>query len=524
VPSPSPLASRSLGAPQTRARRRFTLLLVGGFALLQIGWLFALPPVRGMDEFDHIYRATSVAAGDWYAAPTDATRGTGAHVTVRNDILEATKGECRELSYTTEADCWGEAASEDRRTVGSGAGRYNPAFYAVAGLPSLWLEGTAAVYGMRVVSMLICLVLLWATVSAAQTLGSRSFMVGLALAITPAFAHASVVIAPNATEIAAGLLLWVSLLAVFRADSTPTGAMLLRIFIAGSILVTVRSLGPLWCLLILCVAILTAERPIARFRTVVRSRAAQLTLLGVVLATIASCAWVLLNRSLKLSTIPDPHISLAERLDYTVGQLPLWLFQTVGAFPYRGSAAHPAVYGAFFACLGGLLGLSLLRGDRRLRLLMLLVVAISAIVPITIVWVTLGDFGDVWQGRYLLPFSVGVPLLAGLALAGRTPVRLRAAGIGVLVGCVYALAHTAGPVDLQRDELGTSPGVDNGSWILVSPWLVACLCAAGAFLMWWAAWNSRAVADHGGQREPLEDGRVAPPPELTPSRGRGVGE
>ena len=81
--------------------RRAVLLFVAGLALLQAAWIFALPPFRGIDEFDHVYRADAVAHGQWVAPREQATNGRGALVNVRPSIVESASAMCDSYKYTT---------------------------------------------------------------------------------------------------------------------------------------------------------------------------------------------------------------------------------------------------------------------------------------------------------------------------------------------------------------------------------------------------------------------------------------
>ena len=47
------------GGPRTSP-----LLLVVGALLTQAAWLLSVPAFRGVDEFDHVYRAAAVARGE----------------------------------------------------------------------------------------------------------------------------------------------------------------------------------------------------------------------------------------------------------------------------------------------------------------------------------------------------------------------------------------------------------------------------------------------------------------------------
>jgi hypothetical protein len=99
--------------------------------------------------------------------PTGATRGTGAIVRAEPDIVEAARAECERLDYTGNAECVGQPRG-DYVEIASGAGRYHPVFYAVVGLPTLALDGVAALYGMRLVALLLCLLVLAAAFKAVR--------------------------------------------------------------------------------------------------------------------------------------------------------------------------------------------------------------------------------------------------------------------------------------------------------------------------------------------------------------------
>ena len=137
---------------------RAVACLLVGVALIQASWILVVPPFRGIDEWDHAYRATAVAHGEWHADPTKATRDTGAFVRVPDDIVAASRPECERLPYTDAKDCVGTSNGDGTTSVASGAGRYNPVFYAIIGYASLPFEGGSALYAMRAAAALLCLV------------------------------------------------------------------------------------------------------------------------------------------------------------------------------------------------------------------------------------------------------------------------------------------------------------------------------------------------------------------------------
>lgn len=448
-----------------------------------------------MDEFEHVHRAASVVEGQWFAEPTDAAHGTGAHLSVPADIVAATRPECEKLRYTSDETCVGRESSSGRE-VSSLAGRYHPLYYAIVGTPSLWLDGTAAIYAMRVVTIALCSALLWLAAGAARSMGRPWMGVALALALAPTVAYSSIVVAPNALEIMASILLWVSLLAVFRAPQQASNAMLGRVAVGGAVLVTLRSLGPLWGVLILLTVLALTPQAWSRLRTVLRSRSGAITVLAVALVAVAGSAWTLLSSSWEISNADERVATFSSSDKATaIGKLlPLWVLQSVGAFPYRNNPAHPLVYACFFVVVLLLLLLAVIRTSGRLRISIVATAALALLVPAAISWTTFEQFGDSWQGRYTLPYSVGLVLLCGLIDPGRVPPWVRRRSVAVVLALVYALGHTAGPVAVQLSELRISPGVENGSWILLPPVLVGLLCALGSVLIWAGGWQMTRAA------------------------------
>ncbi len=100
--------------------------------------------------------------------------------------------------------------------VPSPAGRYNPAYYAVVGIPTLVRPGEATVYVMRFLTAAIVACLLTLGVTACRELDDpRWAVVGFAAAVTPMTLFLAGSVNPSAVEIAAALALWATLLIWF---------------------------------------------------------------------------------------------------------------------------------------------------------------------------------------------------------------------------------------------------------------------------------------------------------------------
>jgi hypothetical protein len=117
--------------------------------------------------------------------------------------------------------------------------------------------------------------------------------------------------------------------------------------------------------------------------------------------------------------------------------------------------------------------------DRRLRVVMLCLACLSVAGPFALTLLTYRDAGVVWQGRYGIPFSVGLFVLGGLALdrrpraTGRLPLVL---GAGV---AAYAAGHLVAVTAVLHDQRLESPSVALGLWDPPATWLVIVLTLAG---------------------------------------------
>ena len=473
-------------------------LLVTGFCLIQLAWLLTIPPYRGVDEFDHAYRAASVARGEYVAPVTAATRGTGAFVSVPADIVAAAGPQCSDLSYTSAVDCEPSADLGDGMvSVASGAGRYNPVYYAVVGTAALPFDGYNALYAMRLATIAICAALFgaaaWSLLRWAQ--GPLAIL-GLVVATSPVLIYSTAVVAGNGVEMTAALAVWTGLWGLLRDKSHVRGHLVVAT-IGACTLVTVRSLGPLWLLLVV-LALLVAAGPrrqvLARLGELARWRPAVVATIATASVAVAGFGWTLAMRSLVVSHETVADTGLGYRLSRATAHLILWVFQSVAAFPTRSEPAPTVVYATGLVAFLALGIAALLWARGRLVAVAAVVAALSLIIPFAVTVATYASFGAAWQGRYTLPLSVGIPLLLVLALDRR--LQARAAALTVVAAVLLlGIAHTVSVAEVTAAQRVASPLVGTGHWLMPPVWLVSVLAATGVLLMCWAAWRRRVGAD-----------------------------
>ena len=222
---------------------------------------------------------------------------------------------------------------------------------------------------------------------------------------------------PNALEIAAGFALWATLLSWFsRPDPELDRARSIRAAIAATALVMSRSLSPAFLVLIVGGSLLVLERGAARRVW----RAGRIAAIVVGAMTIAALAWTVGVGSLDTPGVSEPEYESIKR--YVVAMLLSvsdFERQMIGVFGWLDTSAEPHVYNLWFTMIGFLVVSALAVGAGRERLLLVGLLALSVVFPLVVQYPVAPRLGLIWQGRYLLPLMVGLPLAAGWVLASK---------------------------------------------------------------------------------------------------------
>lgn len=444
-----------------------------GVMLAQTAWVLAVPPFRGMDEFDHAFRAAGVASGQWRLSEP-AEGGRGLLVEVPADLVAASQGQCESLPYIESETCDGDRAGPGGTVLATtSAAGYVPVYYWVVGTAGEPFDGARSLYAMRAASAAMCALLMalaaWCLTTWAR--GPWAF-VGLLVGMSPTLLYTTTVVAPNGLEMAAGACFWAALLGLGTGQvaGDRTGALLARrerwllgvATLAAVLLAGLRVLGPLWALLILvCVVAVRGPRAILEVAGRHRLHVA-LTAVLAAATWVAGVVWSSGNVAIAKGALNDD-------VDASWGQVfryPNWVLGSIGAFPYRDQPAPLAVHLLVLVVLLGLLVAAVRHGAGRGRGPLLLAVAMSLLVPSLLVAATLEGRGGIWQGRYSLPFVVGVMVVAGLVL---DRVRWRTDGHDprpqLLAVAMLAAAHVTSVVHVQTTELGRSVSAGDPGWV-----------------------------------------------------------
>ncbi|MET1088089.1 MAG: DUF2142 domain-containing protein [Arthrobacter sp.] len=415
-------------------------LLAAIFAVLFGLWSAATPLMGVPDEPAHAIKAAAVVRGQ--VLVEDGTSfGHGVHVRVPDYIANLHAQGCYKFNRGQAADCAPPIYADDTFTnIGvTSAGSYNPMYYWIVGLPTLFMSGAPAIYAMRLVSAALCALFFAAGFTALTELRRPQYPVLVAaLTMTPMVLFLSGGINPNSLEIAATMAAFSGFVAVLdnRRDTRRVLPALATVAAATVVLANARQISLVWLLCALIVGICSFK-----FHRTLKVFADKRVLTAVALAVpgaLLGLYWIYVaaNGPANVGVAPDgianPHPDaplyrgFMIMLDRTYDFFP----QYIGVMGWLDTPA-PELVALFW---GGLMvaGLVIPLCIKPLRSWTGYWVALAMLylVPALLQTALWRGMGFIWQGRYTLPLVVVLFISVGLGLR-RLRFRRGASTVGI---------------------------------------------------------------------------------------------
>lgn len=517
-----------VGSP--RAPRRNVVVVIGiclGLLGLTWAWVFATPMGGFPDEIDHYLRSVGVANGEVLGAPNPA---------LETWPVPTAKSCCG--GYNPAAEYWVQAGlrsvlvpgdvrpelidcavAADRPRFPCGAagplestrydtlmGTIEPAGYLPSG--AALALGDWGANSFRVARLatawLAVLAIGLVLAGCASRPGFARRVVGLGLAATPMVVFVIASGSPNAIETGAAIAVWLAVLELTAAPPERAPRLLWAGFgVAGVLLVSARSLGPIWFGLIVAITLLLRGRRPVLDRLRVDRTPAIVTLALTALAALSTVVW---------EAVVQPSVEVdvsfaGSHLGNALGDLGRIIREVVGSF---GSIDIPLPRAAVAAWLLLLLvavvvGFVTGGGRARIALVALVVAVVGAYLVVDLL--VMRQNGFVAQGRHLLAVVVGVPILAveivrvpdlrWRRMAGAA-VAVVASACGVLQ--VHAWVYAATSWTPTPTGLVVGPSFD-GTWSLPSP-VPLIVVAVAAAAVYSASIAAAALTDRRATAEP----------------------
>lgn len=474
-----------------------------GYGLLLLAWALSNSPGSSPDEPAHLTKALGVATGQWsgreadYAAspefgppqlpwinsvtrsfevPRAATFGT---IATCNAFRPDEPSTCIDRSLERRA---GSGRSLEKTHVGS----YQPAPYLPIGLAAR-AGGASAHLAVIFGRLVVASVSFGLIALAAASLWSAAWRgwstLGLTVAVSPMVVFLGASLSPSGMEVAGGLAMSAGVIALSRTVE-PRRIAWVALGSGGAVMGLSRSTGPVWAvaLLVLLLALSGVRGSVVRLRA--GGRVAVVSLIAIAVAGAGTLLW-------DLALMPAPPRSpQPARIFEAVAHLPELLRQSIGVFGWLDTAMPALAYTAWRVMLLALIGLALLVGTRRDRLVLLATTLCVLVATIGLALVAVFPTGFGTQARYTLPLAMAVPLLAGEILARR---RHQLAGLlptnlpPVFAGTA-ALVHFIGwYANGRRHGVGTDGPmwfIGRGEWSPPIGWAAwAIVAVAGSALL-----------------------------------------
>ena len=502
--------------------RAVFLFAFAAFFLISAGWALALPANGTNDEDEHIIRAYGAASGQLHEAPVAAARGGGAWFSVPRSLLPVNV-DCAQ-KWELPASCQQRPPDDPSRIeLPSAAGRYNPLYYIPVGLPMVLSPNLTGIMLGRLISAGMVAALLAAAVTIAVHRRNPLLLAALVVAASPNLLNLGGSINPSGLEVAAGVLTWTALLTLVRArpgelDERWTGFLLLSAGVAGGILASIRTLGPLLLVLTVLACVVVARA--GRVRTLLARRDTRRVGIGVVIAGAYGIAWTLFSGVLSNppAETPPPPLSTTGKLAYIMGdRLTQWTSQLVGRFSYGEVTAPNAMLVVWYGLAFVILVPTLLLATRRQVAVILGIAGLSVGMLVGFELLYYSQIGWAQQSRYVLPFGVGALLYAGCLRRweqtfGARPTQRFLLICALATGAMHVWALAVVMTRFQVTQRFKALGALHGAWLpAVGPELPLLAVAAGGVVL------VVLVLRSAGKVEAASDRPSAHPDDAVPS-------
>jgi hypothetical protein len=436
--------------------------------LVSASWSIASPLFGAPDEPDHIARAVAIVHGELTGTP-NKTLNAVTTVTIPA-VYAHPNSPCFAFHSERPASCQHLTSSTREVRMTMFVGRYPPLYYTIVGLPSLFTSSITGIYLMRLMSALLCSLFYALSIMVIATWSRRRLLfVGMMTAMTPEATFLSGVVNPSGFEIAAACCLWCSLLVlVLEHGKDPPKGLVVIAGVSASTFVLIRGLSPLWCALIFLIALLLGNARdlvgLVRARRDVR-----IALGAIVFFAIVASIWIVVEHANTLTPgqpVP-PGTSGASLLAIVIGNTGRWIHQMVGVFGWLDTIAPLPVFLAWYFAVGFLVIAVVILAKRRQTWILGLVILIVFVLPVVLSYSQAARLGVVGQGRYTLPFAIGIPLISCSIIGASTALsaqRVRLArALCFLLGIADVLAFAQA---LRRYTVGANGPLDffSGKW------------------------------------------------------------
>lgn len=493
----------TISQERPRRRRSWFATFVPAFVLLTAMsglWALASPIFSSPDENAHGAKAVAQLRGQVIGETVPDVPF------IRVDLPDTYRYSpsmlCFVFEPTISANCPGElGAPGGTDWFGTWVGAYNPSYYYLVGWPSLFLDGSSGVYGMRIVSAILCSAFLAIGLTAAFSSQSGRWMAASAVFLaSPMVLYMAGSVNPQGIEIASAAALWACLIRLIESYSSrspvPRAWLWVWVTIAAIVLANARALGPLWLVIIVAASFIFCgwRNVIALF-----ARPINYVAIGLIAASgVFALLWTLLSGNLSgTATASEAPLAGGTFLQGALAMVrlhPRFILEAAGVFGWLDTTLPALVYAVFFISISLLVVLGLTSAGRRGYLAVGGITLLAVVVPVVVQGYSVRQTGLIWQGRYGLFLYLAIPLFAALVLsASRRVAFLSIPWTVIIVVGATTFGIAAFLLALRRYVVGSDSPITQmisapewqppGGWMLLVTAFVLASAAYAAFLV-----------------------------------------
>ncbi|HEX3089034.1 MAG TPA: DUF2142 domain-containing protein, partial [Ilumatobacteraceae bacterium] len=425
------------------------------FAIIGCTWAFAIGRYGGPDEPAHIIRAAAVAQGDLLGKPVAGFEQGYRQVTVPAPLGSGDPS-CFRHDETIPASCAAITAGDSPVAVATSAGTAPPWYYAIVGVVARIFSDGRGVSAYRMVSVLLCAIVLGYAFARCRRVAGAGWLLA---ALTPSAWFLFGVVGTSGIEIALITLAVVEAIDRFHSPA-PRTASLWRVMAPLSVCLLLRPAALIDIAVVALVLYPTVPRPLTRRCVAILT----LPLAAVFVATVAWSRWTGLVVDDTRTADSDPLWSAVRR---SIDGIPTTAHQAVGALGWNEFFAPPVVQLVWIAGLVFAIYWVVTQGRDRWWHVKWIVAAI--VLPTVLEVVLHRRIGEIWQGRYSIPFAMAGVLYAATTVSPPRRVMRGMIAVAALAE-VVTLWHT-----LRRYMVGLdgSLTLQHAAWQPpLNPWLL----------------------------------------------------
>ena len=426
-------------------------LAFGALFVLMSAWAFYVPAMAAADEPAHMWKAVATVRGQVVNPEILGTR----EVVIPEMYRDAQDFMCNAFhpdvpeSICDVSKVFTQETPEGVRQVVSPAALYNPLYYGIIGWPSLLPDNLVNIYLMRLISATISALFFAAGFRALRQADMPALsMVAATAVVTPSAVFLCSVINPQALEISAAFALWCQLLLVIRKPAPELlGRRMWLLAFITVMFANSRGLSPFFLALIVisCIAL----QPWRFTWRVIKDRRSWLPIMVAFLGTVAASAWVLVTNGLEGGGGPDaaPELLFRRVFKGTLYSTDTYIQQIVGTFGWMDTVVPMWWVIMFSVAFVASMLLVWTVGSWRERTVALGTGLIFCVlVPAVLHGREARVIGWMWQGRYIFPVLIGLPVLVAFVLQARLSHRRIPMGRRLLLSwaLLFVVTHVAG--------------------------------------------------------------------------------